>query len=168
MTLSEDELDLLAERIIGKLIAAPTAGEAVNPRLETLLQALAVYPTIFGGGWDRVDLGQNVKLVNTLLNVSSGRILIGDHTFFGHNVSLLTGSHFIDNVDEARQGYPSFGRDIVIGRGVWIASNSIVLGPCTIADDVVIAAGSVVVGGNLQNRTLYAGVPAKKVRDLIT
>lgn len=164
MTLSEDEIDLLSERVIAKLVSAPGAGQTVNPLLEKLLNALAVSPTVFGGGWDRIDLGQNVKLVNALLNVSSGRISIGDHTFCGHNVSLLTGSHFIHHTDDARQAYPSSGRDIVIGRGVWLASNSTVLGPCTIGDNAVVAAGSVVVGGDLQNSTLYAGVPAKKVR----
>ncbi|MBR8429662.1 hypothetical protein K6Y76_22955 [Burkholderia cenocepacia] len=66
-----------------------------------------------------------------------------------------------------RHDYPRDGRDIVIGKGVWIASNAIVLGPCTIGDNAVVAAGAVVTGGQLESGCLYAGVPAKRIRTLI-
>ncbi|HGF2963651.1 acyltransferase [Burkholderia multivorans] len=132
-----------------------------------LAQRLATTPVLFGGDWSRVEIGENVHLVNTLLNVSSGRISIGEQTFFGHNVSLITGTHDVASVMADRHDYPRNGRDIVIGKGVWIASNAIVLGPCTIGDHAVIAAGAVVTGGQIESGCLYAGVPAKRIRKLI-
>lgn len=144
-----------APRLREKLI------EAIAPQVA---QRLAVTPVLFGGSWDQVVLGEGVNLVNTLLNVSSGRIEIGAHTFFGHNVCLLTGTHEISHTFEARQNWPRVGHDIVIGRGVWIASNATVIGPCAIGDHAVVAAGAVVIGGELEAGWIYAGVPARKLR----
>ena len=65
----------------------------------------------------------------------------------------------------ARQEYPKEGRDIVIGDGVWIASNATVLGPCTIEANAVIAAGSVVAPHTIVPAgCVYAGVPARRSR----
>lgn len=132
--------------------------------LQYLAERLARTPIVFGGGWDSVTLGNNVRLVNTLLNVSSGIITIGDDTFFGHNVCLLTGHHPIDG-SAPRRPAKSEGHDIVIGRNVWIASNVTVIGPCSIGDHAVIAAGSVVTK-DVEGNHLYAGVPARRMRKL--
>ncbi|HDR9768610.1 TPA: acyltransferase [Burkholderia cepacia ATCC 25416] len=161
-------LDEIERAVRERAAAEPVDGEAWADRLAPLLaQRLATTPILFGGDWSRVETGENVHLVNTLLNVSSGRISIGEQTFFGHNVSLITGTHDLATVMADRHDYPRDGRDIVIGKGVWIASNAIVLGPCTIGDHAVIAAGAVVTGGQLESGCLYAGVPAKRVRILI-
>ncbi|KWF17085.1 hypothetical protein WL84_06090 [Burkholderia cenocepacia] len=161
-----DEVD----RALRDCAAAKPVDDAAQwaDRLAPLLaQRLATTPVLFGGDWSRVDAGENVQLVNTLLNVSSGRISIGEQTFFGHNVSLITGTHDLASVMADRHDYPRDGRDIMIGKGVWIASNAIVLGPCTIGDNAVVAAGAVVTGGQLESGCLYAGVPAKRIRTLI-
>ncbi|WP_167357981.1 acyltransferase [Burkholderia territorii] len=132
-----------------------------------IAQRLVMTPVVFGGGWDRISLGEGVQLVNTLMNVSSGHIVIGDQTFFGHNVSLITGTHPLTEQMSARHDYPREGRDIVIGRGVWIASNAVVMGPCTIGDHAVIAAGAIVTCDEVEAGWLYGGVPARKIRKLI-
>lgn len=131
---------------------------------QTLALSLASTPVLFGGDWARVRLGKNVRVVNALFNLSSGNITVGDNSFFGHNVCLLTGTHDLAVNGVGRQGFPTEGRDIDIGKGVWIASNVTVIGPCRIEDDVVVAAGAVVVRGVLEAGGVYAGVPAKRVR----
>ena len=117
------------------------------------------------GDHQRVHCGVGVELVNTLFNTSSGEIYIGDYSFFGHNVTLLTGTHNIRKRGLARHtAIPAAGRDIRIGNGVWICSNVTVIGPCTIGDDAVIAAGSVVIGSDLPGGFIYAGTPARQIR----
>ncbi|PRE63352.1 hypothetical protein C6P82_18950 [Burkholderia multivorans] len=148
------ESDSAVERLIDRM----TPGIA---------QRLVMTPVVFGGEWDRVSLGEGVQLVNTLMNVSSGRIVIGDQTFFGHNVSLITGTHPLTEQMSARHDYPRDGRDIVIGKGVWIASNAVVAGPCKIGDHAVIAAGAVVTCHEVEAGWLYGGVPARKIRKLL-
>ena len=117
------------------------------------------------GKTDRIRLGKNVHVANTLFNTLSGMIVVGNDTFFGHNVSVLTGTHDFRRRGAARQeAVPELGRDIFIGSGVWIASNVTIIGPCTIGDDAVIAAGSVVCGGDLPGGYIYAGAPAKSIK----
>lgn len=56
-------------------------------------------------------------------------------------------------------------KDIIIGNGVWIGSNSTILAGVTIGDGTVIAAGAVVTK-DCEANYLYAGVPAKKIKEL--
>lgn len=146
------------EGIVWDALQAPTAAK-------TMAQALTSTPTIWGDP-ARIVTGKNVLLVNTLLNANSGRIEIGDNSFFGHNVSLITGTHPIEARGDGRHSFPLEGRDIIIGKGVWIATNAVVLGPCTIGDNAVIAAGAVVIGGDIPPNTVYGGVPAKFIKTL--
>lgn len=119
------------------------------------------------GDPSRLHISPSAAMVNTLYNTSSGSIVVGDYTFTGHNVSLITGSHNYESLllDRLR-GAPTEGRDIVIGKGVWICSNATILGPCEIGDHAVIGAGSVVTPGTvIKEKTIYAGVPAKLIKN---
>jgi len=118
------------------------------------------------GDRDRLHIAPTAGAVNTLFNTASGHITLGEYTFTGHNVSLLTGTHDIQKKGVARMtGHPSEGRDIIIGKGVWICSNATVLGPCTIGDNAVVAAGAVVLSGTtVPAGAIVAGVPARVVQ----
>ncbi|MCK5931300.1 MAG: acyltransferase [Fulvimarina manganoxydans] len=140
--------------IAGRIAADPDA-------LRALRQGLMQTPGVWGER-GRLHVGENVHLVDAVLNTSSGTITIGDHSFFGHGVSLITGTHFIEKDGIERQTYPTEGRDIVIGHSVWIASNAVVLGPCRIGDRAVIAAGAIV-RSDVEAGAIVAGVPARKV-----
>lgn len=101
-------------------------------------------PVIWGNA-DRLFLGENVVLTNSVLNLRSGSIRIGENSFFGHGVMLLTGKHETSVFGLSRhKAVPSEGRDITIGKGVWIASGVIILGPCVIGDNSVIGAGCII------------------------
>lgn len=118
---------------------------------------------------NRLHVGKNVKLQNTIFNVWSGEIIIGDYSFFGHNSCVVTGTHDIRLTDIKRQkAVPESGRDIFIGTSVWISTNVTIIGPCTIGDNSVIAAGSVLLPGKYPANSLFAGNPAvfKKKIDL--
>lgn len=121
---------------------------------------------IIWGDPARLVLGSNVIPNNATLNTNSGRIEIGDGTIFGHNVSIITGTHPINERGLDRHSFPLDGRDIIIGKGVWIATNAVIIGPCTIGDNAVIAAGAVVNGGDIPANAIYGGVPAKFIRDV--
>jgi acetyltransferase-like isoleucine patch superfamily enzyme len=148
----------------------PSLRERLYRRLLQLLQPLildVVYtqPWVWGDR-ARLQIAPTAGMVNTLFNTSSGRITVGEHSFTGHNVSILTGSHDYRRCGYDRMAqYPTEGRDIVIGRGVWIGSNATVLGPCTIGDHAVVAAGAVVTAGTVvPEGAIVAGVPAQVVK----
>ncbi|MES1195332.1 MAG: acyltransferase, partial [Steroidobacter sp.] len=118
------------------------------------------------GDPQRVQVASSARMNNTLFNVSSGDIHVGDFTFAGHNVSLITGTHDMQQrLQQRMTAVPHAGRDIRIGQGVWIGSNAIVLGPCRIGDHAVIAAGSLV-RGDVPENAVVAGVPARVIRQL--
>ena len=103
-------------------------------------------------------------MVNTLFNLSAGTITVAEYTFAGHNVSIITGTHEYNLLLQERMcDIPRDGRDIEIGKGVWIGSNAVILGPCRIGDHAVIAAGAIVTT-DVEPFTIVAGVPAKPIR----
>lgn len=132
---------------------------------EIITHNLRDKPVIWGDP-SRLLMGTDAIVNNATLNTNSGRIEIGDGTIFGHNVSIITGTHPIDQRGLDRHSFPLEGRDIIIGKGVWVATNAVVLGPCTIGDNAVIAAGAVVIGGDIPPNTVYGGVPAKFIKTL--
>jgi len=116
----------------------------------------------------RMHIGEDVSLMNTLFNVASGDIYIGDNTIFGHNCMVLTGKHDFQNgvrkklvTNEGET--PLTGQDIIIGAGCWIASGAIITGGVTIGNNVIIAAGSVVTK-NIPSGIFAAGMPAKAIK----
>jgi len=115
------------------------------------------------GDQSRLSIGNGVNLNNALINTASGKVVIGDYSFCGHNVSLITGTHDYNFTGRDRQTHiPDCGRDIVIGKGVWIGSNTVILGPCEIGDNAVIGACSLV-NKNVAKDSIYHGIPARKM-----
>lgn len=85
---------------------------------------------------------------------------IGEDCFVGHGVMFIN--------DLFSEGHPSKSakewRSTKIGNGVSIGSNATIL-PVNICDGVVIGAGSVVCK-DITQKGVYAGNPARKIRDL--
>jgi FkbM family methyltransferase len=115
------------------------------------------------GPEERLRIAETAVLNDALLNTVSGTITVEEYAFLGHDVALLTGTHDIGRVGLERQRtVPSQGRDIVIGPGAWLASRAVVVGPCRIGTDAVIAAGAVV-NADVPARAIVAGNPARLV-----
>ena len=57
------------------------------------------------------------------------------------------------------------GKPVVVGNGCWIGARATILPGVTIEEGCVIAAGAVVASNCLKNG-LYAGVPARRIKDL--
>lgn len=149
----------------------------MRPIVRFLLYYFYETPYIMGTA-GRLVKGKKVATANTLFNLSSGSIYIGDYTIFGQNVMVLTGRHnFVDGrragLDEVIRGpawgggdqeVPSSGYDIRIGSGVWIASGATIIGGVTIGDGVIVAANAVVTK-HVPPFAIVAGVPAKVIGD---
>ena len=133
--------------------------------LSLLRSRLSIHPIIWGST-DRLSIHEDANVNACLFNTNSGRITVGPYTFAGPGVSLIAGNHDMALRDFPRRDLEqSEGCDIVIGRGVWLCANCTVLGPCRIENHAVIAAGAVVVPGTVvEEGSVYAGIPAKKIR----
>ncbi|MFO0356661.1 MAG: acyltransferase [Sphingobacteriaceae bacterium] len=88
-------------------------------------------------------------------------VKLGDNCFVGHGVMFIN--------DLFAGGGPAMGnkarwKETTIGNNVSIGSNATIL-PIRICDNVVIGAGSVVTK-DINSPGVYAGNPAKKIRNL--
>lgn len=154
---------------------------ALRPLARKILRLFLIYfyDTHFVmGSSGRLVLGRKVAVANTLFNVSSGSIWIGDYTIFGQNVMVLTGRHLFKNGQRAgiehvkasdswgggEEEVPTEGFDIRIGEGCWIASGAIISGGVTIGHGAIVVAGSVVTK-NVPDFAIVAGTPAKMIGD---
>ncbi|HEX3327171.1 MAG TPA: acyltransferase [Actinomycetota bacterium] len=116
------------------------------------------------GDRSRLHIHETAVVNNALFNLESGDITVSEFAFFGHNVSVLTGTHDFRRFDKERQdSIPRTGRDIVIGRGAWLASDVLVLGPCIIGKHAVVGAGSLVTH-DVEPYTIVSGRPARMIR----
>ena len=112
-----------------------------------------------------VEIQKDVK-IGQLTRVQSHTFIcelvsIGDDCFIGHGVMFIN--------DLFAKGGPARGdttlwKSTKIGNHVSIGSNATIL-PVEICDHVVIGAGAVVTK-NITQSGIYAGNPAKKIKDL--
>ncbi len=122
-------------------------------------------------GWNNIELGNHVSIgANCVFLTTRANVIIGDHVVFGPNVTCITGNHridmvgrYIDSVTDADKK-PENDEDIIFMGDNWIGANSTILKGVTIGKGAVVAAGSVVTH-TVDDYTIVAGVPARKIRD---
>ena len=106
-----------------------------------------------------VSIGKNTKIQSHSFVCS--QVTIGDDCFVGHGVMFIN--------DTFSKGGPARGekklwKSTEIGNNVSIGSNATIL-PVSICHNSVIGAGAVVTK-NIKTPGIYAGVPAKKIKEL--
>jgi acetyltransferase-like isoleucine patch superfamily enzyme len=93
---------------------------------------------------------------------------IGDNCFIGHGVMFINDNYprAVNNEGEAESEEDWAGRFVktVIEDNVAVGSNVTILGNITIGEGALIGAGSVITK-NVPAREVWAGNPAKKIRD---
>ncbi len=116
-----------------------------------------------GDSAELLSIGEDVVITGPLHVDVGARVAIGDRTYIGHDVTLLTVDHEIAS-GKQRCGEPQAG-PITIGSGAWLGSKVIVLPGVTIGDGAVVAAGAVVTR-DVPANTIVGGVPARVLREL--
>lgn len=95
-----------------------------------------------------------------------GGVNIGDDVSIAHGSSIVSFEHTWRDPGVPIKYNPIQMRSITIGNDVWIGCGVRILGGAVIGDRVVIAAGSVV-KGNVESNSIYGGVPARRLGDLL-
>jgi acetyltransferase-like isoleucine patch superfamily enzyme len=123
-------------------------------------------------------LGSNVSLFGT----ANGHIALADGVFLGDGVkidsgecikigekTIIAGGTFITDINHGMalgkviSEQPIDTQPTLIGKGVWIGANVVVLKGSIIHDGAVIGAGAVV-NGEIPENAIAVGVPAKMIR----
>ncbi len=92
-----------------------------------------------------------------------GSITIGTRCNIAMDVSFVTQSHELGPT--TRRAGQLIADPIVVGDGVWIGTRALILPGVRIGNGCVIAAGAVV-SSDCEPDGLYAGVPARRLKDL--
>ncbi len=114
-----------------------------------------------------VLLEDNVGMSGVSINCVS-RCVFKEGAMLGANVNVWdTDFHPVDPIKrlnqksiEDAQTFP-----IILERNVWIGANTTILKGVTIGENTVVGAMSLV-NKDLHSNTVYAGIPAKKIKDL--
>lgn len=103
------------------------------------------------------------SFINNQAYFDVGPIRLGTNVTVGPRAIFVTGTHEIGpSIQRAAGGAH---RGITIGDGAWIGAGVIVLPGTTIGAGCIVGAGAVVTSDCLPD-SVYAGVPARKLRDL--
>jgi len=106
---------------------------------------------------DRCVIGRGSHIV------AHQSVEIGDDVWTGPYVYITDQNHGYADPQTPIGRQPPVNRPVSIGAGSWLGAGAIVLPGACIGRNVVIAAGSVV-RGQVPDRCVVAGVPAKIVR----
>jgi maltose O-acetyltransferase len=111
----------------------------------------------------QIEFGNWVWINHRVYFDTRDRITIGDRTGVGIEVMVLTSSHEPGDHANRRGAYTT--APVTIGAGCWIGSRATIMPGVTIADGVTVAAAAVVTR-DCEPDGLYAGVPARRIKDL--
>jgi len=111
-----------------------------------------------------LEVGDNVGLGTDNYYGCAGGISIGDDTIIGNFVSFHAENHVFASTETPirLQGVEHIG--IVIGKDCWIGAKSTILDGVVLEDGCVIAAGALLKRGTYSTMGVYAGVPAKLIK----
>ena len=129
---------------------------------------------------ERVFLAENASLIGDIRvgNDSSiwyGAVLRGDvgPITLGERVNIQDGAvlHATTNVSEViigndvSVGHNAIVHGAIIGNNVLIGMGAIVMDNTVVPDGTIVAAGAVVLAGTVLEPGIWAGIPARKVKD---
>lgn len=161
-----DEMSNEARRVTFRLNAEFHTPEEVRALLSEIMgytvpDTLRVFPPFYTDFGKNIHIGENVFINACCHFQDHGGVTLGDGCQIGHNVVFATLNHGIEP-ENRRFTYPA---PIVLGRNVWVGSNSTILQGVTIGDNSVVAAGAVVTR-DVPADTIVGGVPARVIKHI--
>ena len=161
-----DEMSDDARRITFRLNSAYHTQEKVRALLSELFgydvpSSLRVFPPFYTDFGKNISVGENVFINACCHFQDHGSVILGDGCQIGHNVVFATLNHGLSPEDR-KHTYPA---PIVLGKNVWVGSNSTILQGVAIGDNAVVAAGAVVTK-NVPANVVVGGVPARIIKEI--
>lgn len=161
-----DKMSDEARRITFELNGKYHTPEEVRSLLSRLFgtevdASLRVFPPFYTDFGKNIHVGKDVFINACCHFQDHGGVTIGDGCQIGHGVVFATINHGL-SPENRKSSYPA---PIVLGRNVWIGSNSTILQGVSIGDNAVVAAGAVVTK-DVPANMIVAGVPARLLKNI--
>jgi maltose O-acetyltransferase len=152
--------------LVNKLAASPMVKQRdrarILRRLGLQLETDLIFPECYFHTAN-IWLGPRAILNHGVHIENMERVEIGAMTGLGIFSRVITSTHDL-GPHESRLG-EWHQLPVIIGAGCWIGAGAIILPGVTIGDGCIIAAGAVV-RDDCEPDGVYAGVPARRIRDL--
>ena len=161
-----DEASNEARRLTFRLNSAYHTPDEVRALLSELFgykvpDTFRVFPPFYTDFGRNIHVGRGVFINACCHFQDHGGVTIGDGSQIGHNVVFATLNH---GIEPERRKY-TVPAPIIVGKNVWIGSNSTILSGVTIGDNSIVGAGAVVTH-DMPANAIVAGVPARKIKDI--
>lgn len=157
---------LKRDLILNRVVASPLFPKPMRWRALKLygmaVESSNISPDVWFGS-ERISIGLRTTINYGCMFNTSSPITIGAGCDIAMQVLFATSSHEIG--PGSRRAGRAISSPITVGDGVWIGARSVVLPGVHIGAGSIIAAGSVVTE-DCDANSLYAGVPARKIRSL--
>lgn len=122
-----------------------------------------VQPNVFIVNCNKIVCGRNFAVnSNTYINAVAG-VEIGDNVLLGPNIVISSGEHQYGNSRLSVTLQPILKKKIVIGDGVWIGANAVIMPGVELAEGTVVGAGAIVTKST-EPFSVVVGIPARKIK----
>ncbi|MDX1774868.1 acyltransferase [Oceanihabitans sediminis] len=112
-----------------------------------------------------LKIGSNVYIAHNTVIIGHN-IQIKDEVIIGPNCVISSGNHVFDG--NSYRFRPSISNKVIIGEGSWVAGNCSITAGAILPNKSILAAGAVLNKPFNQERSIYAGVPAKLIKSIVT
>lgn len=109
--------------------------------------------------WNIV-IGESTIINDSCVIDGRGKLSIGSNCSISEKSIIYTASHLTNS-----ELFEYYEKRTIIGDGVWIGVRATILPGALIDNYAVIGAHSVVTEGEYKSSVVYAGIPAKKIKD---
>ncbi|SDT19529.1 maltose O-acetyltransferase [Friedmanniella luteola] len=155
---------LLLTVLGGSIYLPPTVRKLIYRRAGAPVESPPGFGFRFAGRPANLRVGPDVYFNQRVFIEAVGPVVIGSGCAFGMEVMVVTSHHELGT--DGRWSIEATGRGVTIGDRVWVGARAMILPGAVVEDDVVIAAGAVVTG-RCRSGGVYAGVPARRIRELV-
>jgi maltose O-acetyltransferase len=156
--------DIILNIIAASVLTPKRVRVAIYRMAGMELETDGIAPGTFMGGTDIIVGSDTFININCFFdNVAS--IKIGRGCIIAMEVMFITSYHDIPLKPSKVKKGGSEGKNIVVKNNCWIGARATILPGVTIGEGCVVAAGAVV-NKDCEPYGLYAGIPAKRIKDL--
>lgn len=125
-----------------------------------------VFGKVYISNRKNLYIGKNFSINEGAYINAFNNIYIGDDVMISAGAKLISTGLDIDSWVNGNKKHIS-NTEIVIGSHCWIGANAIILpGVRILGEYVVVAAGAVVTANIDEGNCIYAGCPARKIKDI--
>ena len=152
----------LLRRFPGQL-GTELRSQILGRRFRRAGKGLQIYEGAHLMGVQNLSVGENCWIGFESMIQANGGVELGDNVMLGPGVKIWSVNHVFADPDKPvlEQGYEY--KPVVIGSNVWIGANAFVMPGARLGDGVVVSAGSVVAGKEVEPYAILAGNPARKI-----